>query len=566
MPYFVHVEGVEPSFGLPFATRADAALARQSRPDKPAITYKPTAAESAAWREREETRFGDRTYTPVPWGDHIRYLRDRLAYHLELYSAENWGPPYYMRDVARAEASERRNKLDILVDHYPHISLDQPGMIAYTPDDQYGVDDRQIRTRVGRYLEQFFETWMYPGDPAAIKTDWIDTVKAHTSALQIARTADDVERVYKNGPNSCMADSKAFAARVYGDSPDLAVAYLGDLDDARARCVVWPERKYYATVYGDSTLGNILRRDGYTTGDFSGARLRAVSSNGSYLMPYLDIGDTVDRDGPYFIVRDDGDGEYSAKNTTGFLTDRERYFCGRDGCDNEIGEDEVYCESCTDERSTCDRCSSDIWTESDDYTTAGDQTYCDSCADRLRRSCAACDETWIEEGDIAESDRLPSSHSLGGYCESCRTEHTICASCDEVVPRDDAQDYGGALHCESCLPPAEVLAVLAGYPVPAPHVITQTDGAWGRHSYRVLYSRAGFAVVKLSDDVADLRHGIVRAHDGAAIATFRSFRLATVATRTMADLCDGRRGRYTDEEFMALRLRCPYSGRIAWYY
>jgi len=36
--------------------------------------------------------------------------------------------------------------------HFLHISTDNPGMVAYTPDDQYGKADRQVRQKFGKYF------------------------------------------------------------------------------------------------------------------------------------------------------------------------------------------------------------------------------------------------------------------------------------------------------------------------------------------------------------------------------------------------------------------------------
>jgi len=68
-----------------------------------------------SWRTRELARALTGEYLPVPW------------------ALEPWAAP-------------------LLAEHFPHVSTDDPTMLAYTPDEPKGEQNRQTRCRPGRYL------------------------------------------------------------------------------------------------------------------------------------------------------------------------------------------------------------------------------------------------------------------------------------------------------------------------------------------------------------------------------------------------------------------------------
>ncbi len=411
MPYRLHTIGAEPSTGTLYPTKPEALAVRQ---DGQTVSYVATPEESAAWRDRERIRFIDNVYAPVPWDTDIRW---RLG----------------------AQAVTMRG-------HYAHTSLKDPGMIAYTPDEAYGVQDRQLRVKPGRYLEQFAKD-MFSAEQVA---EYIAAAKATTEELQLAKTPDDIARVYtaKGGPTSCMDrghfDFDDTPVRVYGDS-DLAVAYLGSIagddrtqDHIGARCVVWPERKIYSRAYGDTaTLETVLRIAGYAKGGLDGAKVRAVRDSGDiYVMPYVDGIDGAELRGRWFTL---GSGSYNCQCTDGRTGSCNTCSNCGDSCD----EDESYCSGCADSHYYCDGCSEDYFDE--DYHRTDRGTYCDSCYSDHSHDCVVCETAFNE----LEYSRRTWQNRNQELCDDCESTHTTCEDCGEYVKTDTVDAKG---LCEDCTP------------------------------------------------------------------------------------------------------------------
>ncbi len=213
------------------------------------------------WRQREQARFDGGEYTAVPW------------------ASEPW---------ARAE-------------HYAHVAVGAPDMLAFTDGDERGTADRQTRLSPGRYLERFHGGALSSVDIRTWVARW--TVAHEGLTLAFATTKAEIERVYRNGPNSCMAHSvRSYSSgihptRVYA-AGDLAIAYLqaAGEDQISARCVCWPERRVYGRIYdgAEGRLRMLLEAQGYRRGvlaeDWEGARLllRRVRDQNRIVVPYLD--------------------------------------------------------------------------------------------------------------------------------------------------------------------------------------------------------------------------------------------------------------------------------------
>ncbi|HEV2225038.1 MAG TPA: hypothetical protein VGR84_18750 [Candidatus Acidoferrales bacterium] len=336
--------------------------------------------------------------------------------------------------------------------HWAHISNEDPSLIAYTPTPRHAAEDRQVRTKPGRYLQ-------------SLGLD-NETVKRWCSEYAVAirppevkfagpgddeETADLIEAVYCNGPGSCMShqvdyyDSKIHPVRVYA-AGDLAIAYLGDAHKrVTARTLVWPEKKMFSRIYGDvGRLQPMLERMGYLYDFMEGARLLRIPHGRTFVMPYIDP--------PNARVRDDGDmfrvsnsGKF-AHNTKGLLSS-DAVCCS---CEGEGGEeegrwfdDDYYCRSCWDNSFTeCYNCGDDV--SYDDSTTVGDADWCPRCAERHLRNCAQCTETY-HRYDLTEI-------ANGLYCEECRDDRfTVCDECEGWVDKDsisEASDGGDC--CQQC--------------------------------------------------------------------------------------------------------------------
>lgn len=312
---------------------------------------------------------GRYTVREVDWKRREQRWFDEGCYKAPVWSREPWWT---------ANATIHR-------EHYVHVSLDDPTMLAFTENADKGQRDIQMRLKPGKYLKKFFgdiltdaqvtfyAEWQAKGERPAANAD-----------LHFASTQDEIVEVYEARISSCMKDMDC--VRVYG-AGDLAVAYLeNDLDGVYARALCWPERKVYGRVYPDGGSGDAListlRSKGYVSlrekpDGFDGARLLAIESDEgygeAYVMPYLDNCMMVTLHGDHFTMQRHG--ELNAQETSGVLNLHEAW---------------GYCERCEDT----------IWDGDDGVTvfTGGGynnaRTWCSGCADYRTFYCEATDRTY----------------------------------------------------------------------------------------------------------------------------------------------------------------------------
>lgn len=222
------------------------------------INKRPEIGGDDTWKTREEARFIDGTYQYVPW--HAMYIHFALAHH------------------------------------FCHMSTSMDGTVAYTPDDEYGRRDKQIKIKPYRYLREFFP---HLNDLAV--RQWSDMCLFRYNSdidMIIARTKDEIETVYRSGPSSCMSGPLhpvgAWA------SEDFGVAYIKHRGNkhAAARTVVCVTKKVYARIYGDggaytTLLGQKLKDAGYVHADrasrnwMQGMKLCPENTNGR--IPTIDF-------------------------------------------------------------------------------------------------------------------------------------------------------------------------------------------------------------------------------------------------------------------------------------
>lgn len=260
------------------------------------------------WKAREASRFTDGTYTPLPWAD------------------EAW-------------FKDKHDRLQ----HFAHVSTEDPGKIAFTSSNEAGARDLQTRIAPGRYLNEYYghELCNVPrketgavnvlGEKVMISPleYYARTFRKQYGGgdtLHFATTGEEMVEVYENGPDSCMAS----CASEYASNPhhpvevyaagDLQLAYLKDAQgNITARALVWPEKKLVGRPYGDDmALIAALEEQGYARPDWSslnGARLLKIPHRGGYVMPFIDGGQRYDEhpDGKHFKIG----GNCSAGNTNG---------------------------------------------------------------------------------------------------------------------------------------------------------------------------------------------------------------------------------------------------------
>jgi hypothetical protein len=204
------------------------------------------------WRERERRRFETKQYKAVAWATEPWFLGSKYA--------------------------------DL---HYIHLSEHEGGMVAYTKDEDAGMGDRQTRVRPGKYLKEYFGNVLK--EPEIAKWCAVMGTTVGDSDLKFATTPDDIIRVYRRGPHSCMKAHKS--SGVYGGF-DLAVAYIERDGKITARTVCWPAKKRYVRIYGDGTrLQRALHDEGYSPSiDMRGARISRIPyGKFGFVMPYCDF-------------------------------------------------------------------------------------------------------------------------------------------------------------------------------------------------------------------------------------------------------------------------------------
>lgn len=432
MPYYVHDKTEAPETGTPYTSRAEAHANLGGR----ALTFVLSLEEQINWKRREAYKFDEGVYQHVPW------IRDRPS--------ASWGP--YDEDGY--------NYLyPALTYHFAHLSLNTPGQIAYTPSEEHGYQDRQVKIAVGRYLEKYATDYFTREQIA----EYVAQIKSFTQGLKLATTTDEIVRVYTGGPTSCMShhlddySSSIHPVSVYGES-DLAVAYMGELDAAKARCVVWPDKKWYTRIYGDETLKAILEANGYrrgnghTYGTLEGARVRAIPDDNRksrYILPYIDACCGAELDGQWMILHDhSSDGEWTTDETDGLSSTRERHYCER--CNERCPEDQAYCDSCDEDRHSCENCDREMW--GDDGQAVSDRLLCDRCADDERSTCDDCGRTWFES---EMNNPLDSDDPLQSYCPSrCRDHYTTCdgRNCGELIDTREITPHDDGQFCDECRP------------------------------------------------------------------------------------------------------------------
>jgi hypothetical protein len=307
-------------------------------------------ADPDAWRRREREHFDYARYVITPW--HDDYRNDELRW-----------------------------------EHYAHLSLTEPGKIAYTASAEHGRADRQTLIAPGRYLTRYFKDSMSADEIERYASEV--SVSAGNCELHFTSCPDEIENVYTSGPYSCMShdesdyDGHYHPVRAYGNSPDLQLAYTGNEEDGYSgRVIVWPDKKLYSTIYGDrSRMRLLLQNAGYEHGSMSGARLKPIHDENEkgLIMPYIDdISRATMRDG--FVVL--GSGMIYCQSTNGTTE----------------ADDRSYCESCGDR------------TDDDELNYIEDvsEHWCDSCTQEHATHCEHSGEYY--------SDRLNSFHQVYSFC------------------------------------------------------------------------------------------------------------------------------------------------------
>jgi hypothetical protein len=481
MPHYVHLKTVtvtkenEENFSdRKYASREEAFKNFPNRTDY-TVTFLPTDRECREWRRRESERFEDGTYQYTPWSNH----------YLVQYKTET-------------------------ANHFAHLSTAHPGMVAYTPSEEFGVADRQLRVRPGKYLTQFY------GSEFSQETidDYCGECESVNFELQIARSTEDIVTIYSNpdvGFHSCMQarpdgefeygwqeqtdyDSDLFIhpVSVYGES-DLAVAYRGPLDMPKQRAVVWPEKKQYVRIYGNGSLQTLLHNAGYRhVNSFDGARIRRIPyprndrfSGKGFYMPYIDGSDGchASSDGQWFIL---GSGDTCTAETSGYVQEVLTYECPL--CETHYAQQYArhgsdMCNTCGEHYYTCYHCHDHIDNrETPSVYASNSRMYCTPC---WEEESVECPHGNCGTRHIPNTSDYPETVRTGQYlyCHRHRYLYTYCDRCDtlhlDTAWSDNKSRCPACERYPRCLDTLDLLndSILSATPV-VPDTIPATSIDW----------------------------------------------------------------------------------------
>lgn len=210
--------------------------------------------------------------------------------------------------------------LEPIKDHFAHLWTNDPSKIAFIENEDNGIIHKVTALTPGRYITRFYETESERMDDKRrrILIAAIDP----SGEVFYARTPEEIEYVYKNGPDSCMDGDHAFhnlpmwPTGPYG-AGDLAVAYTkNNRGRIQSRALCWPEQKVHGRCYGAvESMKATMAAEGFTDlrndrgekyNKFIGARLLKVKHGDGFVMPYFDdINVAIDK-GEYFVTAEAG--------------------------------------------------------------------------------------------------------------------------------------------------------------------------------------------------------------------------------------------------------------------
>lgn len=177
---------------------------------------------------------------------------------------------------------------------YAHVSREDKNYIAYTPDAEAGIRDKQLKIAPGRLLRKLF--------PLFTDNHINDLVAEHlgevNAEIELLTSYDDILKAYSTMlDSSCMTVGKVTIdgmhppSVAYSDNEFLKLAVLRAGDKIVSRTLIRTDTKKYIRIYGNKKLQTALEKDGYTAGNLIGLKLKTQQVRGEpgwYIMPYLD--------------------------------------------------------------------------------------------------------------------------------------------------------------------------------------------------------------------------------------------------------------------------------------
>lgn len=369
-----------------------------------------------------------------PW--HVRE-QDRYTMHPVIKKAVMLAPPADWHQ---------------LVLEWPHISVrNDTSKIAYTRNEQHGIDDRQTATTVGKYITRHFPT---------LKDHEVRDLCGMygASTFKITHNMEQIIDFIQRGPKSCMVfdggdDSymadEGHPYRVYDPALGwgLAVRMMGGSVDGRA--LVNENDKSFVRSYrrndtgyssADEELQSWLNDQGYQhrSGWREGTRLRYIPfrkyGQDIPTAPYIDGQNRIVNVDEYTktLIIDDG-GEWLCDLTNGEA--QEFNSCRCSDCNSRVDEDDMVSTYDGNGDSVCQGCIEDSY-----YYVYGRREY----------------QYYVHENDMVEvngtyyhNEYLADNNIVELYDgEYEELDNTVCIDGDyylhddeRVVYCDDTEDY-----------------------------------------------------------------------------------------------------------------------------
>ena len=191
--------------------------------------------------------------------------------------------------------------------HFMRVSQSDPTFISFTPDEKYGIADRQLKMKPGRFLARY--TKMSNEEIKKRVTEY--NAKYVPPDLQTFTEVEDIIEVYRRGPRSCMTkdwSDRNHPVRLYGTSPQFSVLAIkpdGKLNYSARAVAVFKKGKWTPLrIYGDTQMMERVfaksKNSVSTVGSLSEIMngifvyLETVNTEDSFyqdvLMPYIDAG------------------------------------------------------------------------------------------------------------------------------------------------------------------------------------------------------------------------------------------------------------------------------------
>lgn len=309
-----------------------------------------------------------------------------------------------------------------------HISIEDPTMVAFTPNPADGGRDRQVRSKMGKFLKRYQGKLHQFND--TVIADFANRFNTQTTPPRLTITHDTREMisVYKNGPHSCMSEN--FEAQEHHPvtayaRPPIGLAYV-KLDDGRivARALVRLDTMEFMRPYGNEfAIQKLLVDAGFrfsTKLGLGGLELNFMHTTSGSLrlvMPYFDppavfvdvnfkeqriiVVDPSHEPGKPVPPANNAAGwiRYSAQTQGGYINLHGGGFSQSDDEeDDEHDENHFTCQHCEDSYHL------------DDLVPVGDNYVCSSCLANSEDYCEAL---------LPPSNRRPGTAHRWRHSEDC---------------------------------------------------------------------------------------------------------------------------------------------------